>query len=404
MIFPVSPERGRRLAFVLALALPFAGCDDGDPDPPTVIGTLYTMTNDAGGNEVVVYDRLDDGTLAERARVSAGGNGSGPGVEVPSDPLMSQDALILSPNGGHLFAVNAGSNSIAAFHVESDGDLDLIEAEASGGVMPIGLTVSPDARFLYVVHAMGSVDGMGAGSINGFTLDDGALAAIADAARPLSGADTTAPAVIAFSPDGSRLAVTEKMTNRIVTYSVDGNGVSGDPVVNASQGVTPFGALFTDSGTWIVSNANAPAGPTAPVPNGGSATSYAMGGDGTLSAITVQASAFGTASCWIELTPDDSYAYTTNTGSASISGYRVGGDGALTPLSQGGPLATLSVVNAAPLDMAVGDGYLYTVSGDAVGGDGTISVHRIASDGTLTPVSDQAAAGLPAFVTGLAAR
>ena len=54
--------------------------------------------------------------------------------------------------------------------------------------------------------------------------------------------------------------------------------------------------------------------------------------------------------------------------------------------------------------MAIADGFLYTVSGDAMGGDGTISVHRIGADGGLTSVSDVAATGLPSFVTGLAAR
>jgi 6-phosphogluconolactonase (cycloisomerase 2 family) len=396
----------RPLALFLLLAAPLAGCDDEEPvpDDPEVIGTLYTMTNDAGGNEVVVYDRLDDGTLDERDRVSTGGNGSGPGDPVPSDPLMSQDALVLSPDGHLLFAVNAGSNAIAAFTVEGDGDLDFIEAEPSGGVMPVGLTLSPDERFLYVVHAMGSVGGMGAGSVNGFAVDHdtGALTPIADSARPLSGAPETGPAVIAFSPDGDWLVVTEKPTNNLVTYAVDGGGVPGDPVVTPSTGVTPFGASFTSDGTWIVSNANVPV-PMMPVPNGGSATSYRVEDDGTLSVITAESPAFGTAACWIEITPDDAYAYTTNTGSMSIAGYRVGDDGALTPLDDAA-LATLSVPDAAPLDMAIADGFLYTVSGDAMGGDGTISVHEIEGDGTLTTVSDEAADGLPAEVTGLAAR
>jgi 6-phosphogluconolactonase (cycloisomerase 2 family) len=390
----------------LALGSPLAGCDDEEPiDDPLVIGTLYTMTNTAVGNEVVVYDRLDDGTLDERDRVSTGGNGSGPGDPVPSDPLMSQDAVVLSADGDHLFAVNAGSNSIAAFTLEDDGDLDFIEAEASGGVFPVGVAVSPDGRFLYVLHAMGSVDGMGAGSINGFTIDHdaGTLTPIADAARPLSGAAETGPAVIAFSPNGDWLAVTEKMTNSIVTYAVDGDGVPGDPVVSPSGSVTPFGAAFADDGTWIVSNANVPV-PMMPVEDGGSASSYRISNDGTVSIVTDEEPSFGTAACWIEITPDGAYAYTTNTGSMSISGYEVGADGALTRLSDGDELVTLSVANAAPLDMAIADGFLYTVAGDAMGGDGTISVHRIDSDGTLAAVDDAAVSGLPAEVTGLAAR
>ncbi|HEX8386832.1 MAG TPA: beta-propeller fold lactonase family protein [Rubricoccaceae bacterium] len=391
-----------------ALALPFAlalnGCDNGGPDvdDPTVVGSLYTMENMAGPNRVVVYDRLSDGSLQERARVGAGGNGSGPGMEIIPDPLLSQDALILSPDGARLFAVNAGSSTVASFTVDADGDLTLVEAEPAQGERPVSLTTSADGRRLYVVNAM---TGGGAGSIAGFTVGtDGGLTAIPNSVRPLSGAAMTAPAQITMSPDGSRLVVTEKATNRIVTYTLGAGGAPGDPVVTPSAGVTPFGSMFTRNGTFISSKTNAPGGPLTAVPNGGTVSSYRMNADGTMTPVTSMAPAFGTASCWIEITPDDRYAYTTNTGSGTISGYTVGSNGSLTPLSQNAPLATLSVAGAAPLDMAMGDGFLYTVSGDAAGGDGTVSVHRLESDGRLTGVADAAAQGLPAFVTGLAAR
>jgi DNA-binding beta-propeller fold protein YncE len=390
----------------LALCLLFAasGCDTTDPDGPdaTVVGTLYTMENEASGNRVVVYDRLSDGSLAERERVAAGGNGSGRGMEIIPDPLLSQDAVILSPDGARLFAVNAGSSSIASFTVDADGDLALVEAEPALGERPVSLTTSADGRRLYVVNAM---TGGGAGSIAGFMVGtDGGLTAIPGSVRPLSGAAMTGPALIAMSPDGTRLVVTEKATNRIVTYAVGSDGVPGTPVVTPSAGVTPFGAMFTRNGTFISSKTNAPGGPLTAVPNGGTVSSYRVNADGTMTPVTSMSPAFGTASCWIEITPDDRYAYTTNTGSGTISGYAVGANGALTPLSQNGPLATLSVPAAAPLDMAMGDGFLYTVSGDAMGGDGTISAHRIAAGGQLTAVDDTAAEGLPAFVTGLAAR
>lgn len=395
-------NRIRAVLGTLPLVALLAGCDSDDPSGPSVAGTLYTMTNAAANNEVVVYDRMDDGTLVERQRVSAGGNGSGPGSPMPSDPLMSQDAVVLSPGGTRLFVVNAASNSVAAFGVDAEGDLTLVEAEPSQGLRPVSLTTSPDGTRLYVVNAM---TGGGAGSIAGFTVGaDGSLTALPGSIRPLSGAAMTGPAQIAMVPDGSRLVVTEKPTNRIVTYAVAADGTPGDPVVTASAGVTPFGSMFTQSGYFISSKTNAPGGPLTAVPDGGTVSSYRMNADGTMTPVTTMAPAYGTASCWIEITPDDRYAYTTNTASASISGFAVGSDGTLTPLSSSGPLATLSVAAAAPLDMAMGDGYLYAVAGDVMGGDGTISVHRMRSDGGLTRVDDAAAAGLPAFVTGLAAR
>lgn len=392
-----------RALLALPLLLAVGGCDSGDDTPDaTVVGTLYTMENMPGGNRVVVYDRLSDGSLDERSRVDAGGAGSGRGMAIIPDPLLSQDALILNPARTRLFAVNAGGNSIASFAVDADGDLTLVEAEPSQGERPVSLTTSADGARLYVVNAM---TGGGAGSIAGFTVGaDGRLTAMPNSVRPLSGAPMTGAALIAMSPDGSRLVVTEKPTNRLVTYAVGAGGVPGDPVVTASAGVTPFGGMFTRSGYFVSSKTNAPGGPLTAVPNAGTVSSYRVNADGTMTPVTSMSPAFGTASCWIEITPDDRYAYTTNTGSGTISGYTVGANGSLTPLSQNGPLATLSVPAAAPLDMAMGDGFLYTVSGDAMGGDGTISVHRLEPDGRLTGVDDAAADGLPAFVTGLAAR
>lgn len=67
---------------------------------------VYTMTNDPAGNEVVVFDRDNDGMLTMADSVATQGLGSG-GV---FDPLVSQGSLIISDNGRWLIAVNAASN------------------------------------------------------------------------------------------------------------------------------------------------------------------------------------------------------------------------------------------------------------------------------------------------------
>src|SRR5215217_4362292 len=67
-------------------------------------GAVYTLTNAPGGNAVAVFDRAAAGTLA------TGGNGTGTG-------LGSQGALALSVDGGWLYAVNPGSDTIAVLPV-----------------------------------------------------------------------------------------------------------------------------------------------------------------------------------------------------------------------------------------------------------------------------------------------
>jgi 6-phosphogluconolactonase len=60
-----------------------------------VFGAVYTMTNDASENSVLVYSRNSNGLLTFESQVSTQGRGSG-GI---LDPLQSQGSLVLSPDG-----------------------------------------------------------------------------------------------------------------------------------------------------------------------------------------------------------------------------------------------------------------------------------------------------------------
>ena len=50
--------------------------DDGDHGRE-IVGAVYAMTNSATGNEVVMFDRDDEGILTKADSVSTGGNGFG---------------------------------------------------------------------------------------------------------------------------------------------------------------------------------------------------------------------------------------------------------------------------------------------------------------------------------------
>jgi len=98
------------------------------------------------------------------------------------------------------------------------------------------------------------------------------------------------------------------------------------------------------------------------------------------------------------LTKNGKFAYTTNTGSGNVSGYKIGNDGSLTLFNDGGNTA-MTGAGSSPLDMAVSNNsqYLYVVSK----GTNTISVFRIDNGhGGLTAV--ETINGLPASVVGLA--
>src|SRR5262245_59986552 len=92
------------------------------------VGAVYTMTNEANGNKVLMFARAEDGSLSGREEFPTGGRGTGSG-------LGNQGGLILSPNQQLMFVVNAGSNSVSAFAIEATG-LRRIDIFSSRGMRP----------------------------------------------------------------------------------------------------------------------------------------------------------------------------------------------------------------------------------------------------------------------------
>jgi 6-phosphogluconolactonase (cycloisomerase 2 family) len=360
--------------FLLPLVAGFTSPAAAAPEDSS--GAVYTITNAASGNEVLVYDRSANGSLSFQGSYSTGGLGSGAG-------LGSQGAVILSHNNHWLFAVNAGSNQISSFAVK-ENSLELVDVVDSGGVQPISLTNHKD--WLYVLNAGGS------GNINGFAVgQDGSLSPLAGSTQPVSnGGAGAAPglAQVSFSSDGSTLVVTEKTTNLIDTYAVE-NGLAIGPITHPSSGATPFGFAFDRHGHAIVSEAFGGA------PGLSAVSSYEINRDG-FNVISPSVGTTQTAACWIAISKNGKFAYTTNTGSGSISSYRIAEDGSLTLLN---PTAGLTGAGSSPVDMAFSNNgrTLYVLAAAAH----TISIFQMSADGGLVSQGD---VSVPTGVVGLAAR
>jgi 6-phosphogluconolactonase len=331
-------------------------------------GAVYVLSNQSSGNAVLVFSRAQDGTLASAGTFPTGGLGTGAG-------LGSQGALTRQHKA--LFAVDAGSNQIAAFEIQQDG-LQLVSHVASGGVMPISVTVHGD--LVYVLNAGSPAN------ITGFTFRHDELEPLAGSTRPLSTA-APGPAQIQFTHDGRALVVTEKTTNKIDTYVVGRDGLAFGPNVQSSAGATPFGFDIDRHGHVIVSDAFGGA------PGASALSSYEVGQDGGLSTVTPLAPNGQTAACWVVIAKNGRFAYTTNTGSANVSSYAIGHDGAITLLQ-----AAAGATGGSPTDAAIASHFLYTL--DAAGHD--ISAFTTGADGALTHIPG--IAGLPASAVGLAAR
>lgn len=343
-------------------------------------GAVYTATNDAGSNQILIFDRAADGLITPAGASATGGLGTGGG-------LGNQGGIVLTRDGSWLLVVNAGSDDVSVFRVTDDG-LQLTSRTPSGGRRPVSVTVSND--LVYVLNAGGSLGDVD--NITGFRLSlTGQLQPIAGSGRPLSGPNTS-PAQIGFSPNGAFLVVTEKTTNVIDVFGVNDDGTATAPQVFPSAGPTPFGFSFGKRQRLLVSEAVGGAA------DASSASAYQLNTDGTLTLIQGPVPTTETAACWLVVSKDGRFAYVTNTGSGSISGYRIGHDGALALLDADGRTGETGP-GTGPIDIAfsVNDHYLYVLNSN-----GSLSAFVVQKDGGLAPL--QTVGDVPASANGLAAQ
>jgi 6-phosphogluconolactonase (cycloisomerase 2 family) len=324
-------------------------------------GAVFVQTDNVGGNSVVAYRRLADGTLTQAGTYPTGGKGGVLGGSAV-DHLASQGSLNYDTGRGLLFAVNAGSDTVSVFAVHGDR-LVLLQVIGSGGSYPVSVAVHGD--LVYVLNALGG------GSVTGYRIFGDFLLPIPGSTRAL-GLDPTAtpqfvntPGQAAFTPDGTRLIVTTKANgNDVDVYSVRPDGsLSEAPVVNSESGDVPFGISYDRFGHVLIANAG-----------NNSVASFSLGRSGHLAplglALTGQS-----ATCWIVRAGQ--YFYASNAGSGSLSGYAVGAGGGLTPLGN-------TVTDAGTVDATAADHgrFVYAQTGAA----GIVDEFAVGSGGALTKV------------------
>ncbi len=115
--------------------------------------------------------------------------------------------------------------------------------------------------------------------------------------------------------------------------------------------------------------------------------------------VTAAAADKQSAPCLVVLTNDGRFAYTTNTGSGTVSGYGVAFNGALRLLNADGQTANTGT-GSGPVDAAISnDGRFLLVLAP---GTSNIQEFEISLDGSLTPLTQ--ATGIPSSASGLVAR
>ncbi len=347
-------------------------------------GAVFALTNRTGKNEVIAFDRAPNGMLTQTGRYPTRGHGLGSDFD-------TQGGLILSTDHRYLYACNPGSDNLTVFAVNGSS-LTFLQKIAAGDE-PLSLTIS--GKLLYVLD--GSV---AATQITGFTIgDNGQLSPLPNSTKALS-SPIAVPGEVLFNPDGKLLVVTQKVPSTIGptldAFQIDENGLPSDPIVNQSFGMRPFAEAFRQDGKLFVIESGLP------IVNNAAVSSYDVyESSGTLSPIS-SVKNNQTDGCWIVITGNQKYAYTTNFASGTISSFKLKADGQVD-LINGAAASQGPKSESIDLGLSADSHYLYNL----LRGPGGISGFRIEGNGSLTPLglfgvggglpADYGASGLAAY-------
>ena len=338
-------------------------------EQPAFQGVLV-QSNEQGQNRLLSFRRDAGGALSGMGAVGTGGAGNG------EAHLPSQGSVTLSGDARHAYVTNAGSGSMSLFMLTADGPI-LAQTVAAGGAP---LSVAEHDGLVYILNSADA-------SLTGFVTESSRLSPVSDAQQRWN--PEGKPAQVGFSPDGRTLVVTERGADTILAFPVESSGALGDPMIQASSGMTPYGFGHTPAGVLVVTEAS-----------GGELGKSAMSSyavkDSSLASVSRSVGNGRTALCWGVVTADGRYAFGTNFGDGAVSRYDIAPDGALT-LGE----ATAGVVVAGspgPRDLGLsGDGrFLYAIDAESQ----QIVGWSVDAAGRLTPIGSWP--GLPSTVAGIA--
>ena len=268
---------------------------------------------------------------------------------------------------------------MTVFAIEDEA-LVALDRAPSGGATPTSIAVH--GAQVYVLNAGGDPN------VAGFRLEGDRL--VSSGGRHGLGAPSD-PAQVAFSPDGRTLLVTDRASNSIHAFAVDGDGVARPAARYPSSGATPYGFDFTPDGTMIVTEAaGAEVGKA-------SASSYRVNGGGDLVPVSRAIRSTRSEVCWAVVSKDGRTAFVTNFGDGTISSYEIGADGSIA-LREAVAATTIEGEPGIRDEALSSDGrYLYALHADA----GEVYAWKVGDGGSLVALGS--ANGLPATAAGLAA-
>jgi len=355
-------------ALLVALSLT-AAVRSNAQETSTSRGAVFVMTNSNTGNEILQFLRNPNGSLVSVGKTPTGGNGTGG----TTDPLASQNSLLLTSDSRFLLAVNAASGTISSFAVIG-AFLIPTGIVSSGGGFPNAIAQS--GNLVYVLNASGN------SNVVGFNLKDGHLSKIPNATGYLT-TGLSGGSSLTFSTDSKVLLVSERTTGVIDSFPVNADGTLGAATVTSYPGIFDFTTSPTNGLLITVG------GPTV--------TSTSVADNGALK--TVDTTPIFSGACWVVVTPKG-FVYASTGGSSIIDGYSLSTSGGFTAIGTG---EAALVPGATILDLAISnDGHFLFSLNSGKGTIGAWSVNQgtgvlTANAGAVLPTSNAGFNGIAAY-------
>lgn len=344
--------------FAILLVVFMSACKDDDVPGnggTDFVGAVYAMTNGNGQdqnptNSIVAYGRNGDGTLSNIGIFPTGGDGGDFDGGEGLDPLISAYAVTKSDDNRFVFAVNAGSNTVSSFRVNSDFSLTLVAQKPTQGIGPNSVAYYNGVIYVSNIDADGVFNGEPdqEGSIIGFYVNRrGNLAEIPGSLRSLG----NRPSALAFSQDGRWLAVSSINSgssalasgseDEVVIYSMNRNGLLSSTPTGAATSTLRNNAegrnLPSAIGIQIVGNYLVATEAREFRPNGlppaftslqsGSVSTWEIEANGSLTAINLDVATgnrlteSGRTACWLDFNLTEDVFFVSNAIEAGLASF-----------------------------------------------------------------------------------
>jgi YVTN family beta-propeller protein len=293
-------------------------------------GSVYVEANQRSpGKNAVLQYRYCNGSLLQTVvgRYATGGSGA---ADLNDNGILDADQqIVISASQTLLFAVNQGSDSIAAFHIAADGSLTPVAGSPfpSGGPAPASVGVS--GNILVVANkASDGVRNLGNAVPNYTTFTIEADGALTHTGTTYSLPRYSSPTQVYVAPGGNLVFGTEESgVLRGLQLSPTG-GLTlapGSPVSlpnsifdagQRPQPVWPAGLSATPTGSVLYTG----------VPNYGSIAAFAFTATGDLTFLSGEIAPEASLPCWSVVSPDGRRLYFANAGSNNVSVWDVATD------------------------------------------------------------------------------